>query len=117
MKGGKVHGHIVCPEPRAEFYQYMDAANIDLKAFTERFYHKFPELLEHKPEHEKHYYPNKYDFHIDTFTYEKYSIFDTARYAVGEGYTSLAFSRNFLPFIQDYKRTITKKVTFLKKLL
>jgi pyruvate formate lyase activating enzyme len=30
----------VCPEPRAEFYQYMDAANIDLKAFTEQFYHK-----------------------------------------------------------------------------
>lgn len=30
----------VCPEPRAEFYQYMDAANIDLKAFTEDFYHK-----------------------------------------------------------------------------
>ena len=28
----------VCPEPRAEFYQYMDAANVDLKAFTERFY-------------------------------------------------------------------------------
>lgn len=30
----------VCPEPRAEFYQYMDAANVDLKAFTDRFYHK-----------------------------------------------------------------------------
>ncbi len=28
----------VCPEPRAEFYQFMDAANVDLKAFTERFY-------------------------------------------------------------------------------
>jgi pyruvate formate lyase activating enzyme len=28
----------VCAEPRAEFYQYMDAANVDLKAFTERFY-------------------------------------------------------------------------------
>lgn len=28
----------VCPEPRIEFYQYMDAANIDLKAFTEKFY-------------------------------------------------------------------------------
>jgi len=28
----------VCPEPRAEFYQHMDAANIDLKAFTEDFY-------------------------------------------------------------------------------
>lgn len=30
----------VSPEPRAEFYQWMDAANVDLKAFTERFYHK-----------------------------------------------------------------------------
>ncbi|KGM06886.1 Radical SAM, Pyruvate-formate lyase-activating enzyme like [Methylophaga thiooxydans] len=30
----------VSPEPRAEFYQYMDAANVDLKAFTEWFYHK-----------------------------------------------------------------------------
>lgn len=28
----------VCAEPRREFYRYMDAANIDLKAFTERFY-------------------------------------------------------------------------------
>jgi pyruvate formate lyase activating enzyme len=27
-----------CPEPRAEFYRHMDAANVDLKAFTERFY-------------------------------------------------------------------------------
>jgi pyruvate formate lyase activating enzyme len=30
----------VCPEPRAEFYRHMDAANVDLKAFTERFYDK-----------------------------------------------------------------------------
>ena len=30
----------VCDEPRAEFYQHMDAANVDLKAFTERFYHR-----------------------------------------------------------------------------
>jgi pyruvate formate lyase activating enzyme len=30
----------VCPEPAAEFYRHMDAANIDLKAFTERFYKK-----------------------------------------------------------------------------
>jgi pyruvate formate lyase activating enzyme len=30
----------VCPEPRAEFFRYMDAANVDLKAFTERFYKK-----------------------------------------------------------------------------
>ena len=29
----------ICPEPRAEFYRHMDAANVDLKAFTERFYH------------------------------------------------------------------------------
>jgi len=30
----------VCPEPREEFYQLMDAANIDLKAFSEGFYRK-----------------------------------------------------------------------------
>ncbi|MBR9882544.1 MAG: AmmeMemoRadiSam system radical SAM enzyme [Oceanospirillales bacterium] len=30
----------VCPGPRKEFYKYMDAANIDLKAFTEHFYHR-----------------------------------------------------------------------------
>jgi len=28
------------PEPRKEFYAYMDAANVDLKAFTDRFYQK-----------------------------------------------------------------------------
>jgi len=30
----------VCPEPRAEFYREMDAANVDLKGFSERFYHQ-----------------------------------------------------------------------------
>ena len=30
----------VSPEPRAEFYRHMDAANVDLKAFTEDFYFK-----------------------------------------------------------------------------
>ncbi|MDQ7041561.1 MAG: AmmeMemoRadiSam system radical SAM enzyme [Rhodothermus sp.] len=30
----------VCPEPRAEFYVHMDAANVDLKAFSESFYRK-----------------------------------------------------------------------------
>jgi len=30
----------VNPEPRVEFYQWMDAANVDLKGFTERFYHE-----------------------------------------------------------------------------
>ncbi len=28
----------VCEEPRVELYQHMDAANVDLKAFTESFY-------------------------------------------------------------------------------
>lgn len=28
------------PGPRAEFFQHMDAANVDLKAFTESFYHR-----------------------------------------------------------------------------
>lgn len=30
----------VCPDPRKEFYAHMDAANIDLKGFTEDFYFK-----------------------------------------------------------------------------
>jgi pyruvate formate lyase activating enzyme len=30
----------ICEEPRAEFFDHMDAANVDLKAFTERFYHR-----------------------------------------------------------------------------
>jgi pyruvate formate lyase activating enzyme len=30
----------ICAEPRTEFFRHMDAANIDLKAFTERFYWK-----------------------------------------------------------------------------
>lgn len=30
----------VCDEPRTELFQHMDAANVDLKAFTERFYYK-----------------------------------------------------------------------------
>src|ERR671930_814465 len=30
----------MCAEPRAEFYAHMDAANVDLKGFTERFYAK-----------------------------------------------------------------------------
>jgi pyruvate formate lyase activating enzyme len=28
----------ICDEPRVEFYRHMDAANVDLKAFTEDFY-------------------------------------------------------------------------------
>ncbi len=30
----------VCPEPRREFYEHMDAANVDLKGFTEEFYQR-----------------------------------------------------------------------------
>ncbi len=38
IKSVAVTAGYVCEEPRAEFYRYMDAANVDLKAFTERFY-------------------------------------------------------------------------------
>jgi pyruvate formate lyase activating enzyme len=31
----------VTPEPRKEFYEVMDAANVDLKGFTEEFYKKY----------------------------------------------------------------------------
>jgi pyruvate formate lyase activating enzyme len=40
IKSVAVTAGYVCDEPRAEFYRYMDAANVDLKAFTERFYHQ-----------------------------------------------------------------------------
>jgi len=40
LKSVAVSAGYVCAEPRAEFYQWMDAANIDLKAFSEDFYHK-----------------------------------------------------------------------------
>ncbi len=40
IKSVAVTAGYVCPEPRKEFYRYMDAANVDLKAFTEDFYHK-----------------------------------------------------------------------------
>ena len=38
LKAVAVTAGEICPEPRVEFYQHMDAANVDLKAFTERFY-------------------------------------------------------------------------------
>jgi pyruvate formate lyase activating enzyme len=40
VKNVAVSAGYVMPEPRAEFYAHMDAANIDLKAFTEDFYFK-----------------------------------------------------------------------------
>ena len=40
IKNISVSAGYVCAEPREEFYRYMDAANIDLKAFTDRFYRK-----------------------------------------------------------------------------
>src|SRR5436190_303593 len=30
----------ICPKPREEFYSHIDAANVDLKGFTEDFYSK-----------------------------------------------------------------------------
>lgn len=40
LKAVAVSAGYQMPAARAEFYKYMDAANIDLKAFTEQFYHK-----------------------------------------------------------------------------
>jgi len=38
IKAVAVTAGYICPEPRREFYAHMDAANVDLKAFTEDFY-------------------------------------------------------------------------------
>ncbi|HET7569214.1 MAG TPA: AmmeMemoRadiSam system radical SAM enzyme [Gammaproteobacteria bacterium] len=40
LKAVAVTAGYICDEPRAEFYRHMDAANVDLKAFSERFYKK-----------------------------------------------------------------------------
>jgi len=40
IKSVAVTAGYMCDAPRREFYQYMDAANVDLKAFTEDFYWK-----------------------------------------------------------------------------
>ena len=38
LKTVAVTAGYVCEEPRVEFYQHIDAANVDLKAFSEEFY-------------------------------------------------------------------------------
>ena len=40
IKTVAVSSGYMCPQPRADFYQHIDAVNIDLKAFTDGFYHK-----------------------------------------------------------------------------
>tara|TARA_R110002074_G_scaffold14802_20_gene51499 strand:+ start:680 stop:1807 length:1128 start_codon:yes stop_codon:yes gene_type:complete len=40
VKNVAVSAGYICAEPRIEFFKYMDAANIDLKAFTQEFYRK-----------------------------------------------------------------------------
>ena len=40
IKNVAVTAAYISPSARAPFYEYMDAANVDLKAFTEDFYHK-----------------------------------------------------------------------------
>ena len=40
IKSVAVTAGYMCDAPRAEFYGHMDAANVDLKGFTERFYRK-----------------------------------------------------------------------------
>ncbi len=40
IKAIAVTAGYMCPQPRTEFYRHIDAANVDLKAFTEDFYRK-----------------------------------------------------------------------------
>jgi pyruvate formate lyase activating enzyme len=40
LKTVSVTAGYICPEPRAELYQHIDAANVDLKSFREEFYEK-----------------------------------------------------------------------------
>ena len=40
IKSVAVTAGYITPAPREAFFRHMDAANVDLKAFTDRFYHK-----------------------------------------------------------------------------
>ena len=40
VKAGAVTAGYMNARPRVEFYRHMDAANVDLKAFTDDFYHR-----------------------------------------------------------------------------
>ncbi len=40
LKTVAVTAGYICAEPRREFFDHMDAANVDLKGFDERFYHE-----------------------------------------------------------------------------
>jgi pyruvate formate lyase activating enzyme len=40
IKAVAVTAGYICPEPRRALYRHLDAANVDLKAFTESFYRK-----------------------------------------------------------------------------
>jgi pyruvate formate lyase activating enzyme len=40
IKAVAVTAGYIRPEPRGEFYRHMDAANVDLKGFSEDFYHR-----------------------------------------------------------------------------
>jgi pyruvate formate lyase activating enzyme len=40
IKAISVTAGYMCPQPRRELYRHIDAANVDLKAFTEEFYHR-----------------------------------------------------------------------------
>ncbi len=40
LKSVAVTAGYICEEPRREFFAHMDAVNVDLKAFTEDFYHR-----------------------------------------------------------------------------
>ncbi|MCG2717603.1 MAG: AmmeMemoRadiSam system radical SAM enzyme [Nanoarchaeota archaeon] len=41
LRNVMVTNGFINPEPTKELYQYIDAANVDLKAFTDKFYKKF----------------------------------------------------------------------------
>jgi len=45
---------------------------------------------------------------LNSGDYLEYYIFDSAKYATGDGYTSLAFARNFLPLVQNLNGNYTK---------
>jgi pyruvate formate lyase activating enzyme len=78
----------VCPEPRAEFYGVMDAANIDLKALDDGFYRRWCGVrLE--------------------------PVLDTLRYVAGETSTWLEITTLLIPGLNDDVSHVAKLASWI----
>jgi pyruvate formate lyase activating enzyme len=88
IKNVAVTAGYITPEPRAEFFQYMDAANIDLKGFSEDFYRKLT------------------GGHLQ-------SVLETIEYAVKEAHCWVELTTLLIPGHNDSVNEIEKQIAWI----